>query len=327
MTAQPRRIRDVLSKQEIKALVTPTDREGWLAVATSWGLIAAALALAAWRPHWLTVTVALILLGGRQLGLAILMHEAAHRSLFKTKWLNDWAGKWLAAAPTWNRLDAYRHHHLAHHQYAGTARDPDLGLTEPFPTTRFSMLRKFARDLFGVTGVKRVIGLLQMDLGLISYTASTNARRLDQRGRRFRDYARDFIQRTGPVILTNAVLFLVLAAIGQAWLYLLWVGAYLTTYSLFLRVRSMAEHAGADMSEDIFRNTRTTKANWLARLTVAPHRVNYHLEHHLLMTVPHYRLRKMHRMLEARGALENAHIAPNYATVLRSLVKTPQPEV
>ena len=79
----------------------------------------------------------------------------------------------------------------------------------------------------------------------------------------------------------------------------------------------MAEHACTDLTDNFFMNTRTTRANLLARLTVAPHHVNYHLEHHLLMTAPHYRLPKMHRMLRARGALAGRHIAKNYREVLR----------
>ena len=49
-----------------------------------------------------------------------------------------------------------------------------------------------------------------------------------------------------------------------------------------------------DPADDL-RNTRTTLARWWERLLIAPNRVNYHLEHHLLMTVPHYNLPRMHR--------------------------------
>ena len=58
-------------------------------------------------------------------------------------------------------------------------------------------------------------------------------------------------------------------------------------------------------------------ASWWERLLIAPNRVNYHLEHHLLMTVPLYNLPKMHRMLKERGVLEGANIASGYAQVLR----------
>jgi fatty acid desaturase len=90
-----------------------------------------------------------------------------------------------------------------------------------------------------------------------------------------------------------------------------------TTFSVFLRVRSIAEHAVTEASDDALRNTRTTHAGWLARLTVAPHHVNFHLEHHLLPTVPHYRLKRLHDLLWARGAGERAMHAGGYGEVLR----------
>ena len=45
------------------------------------------------------------------------------------------------------------------------------------------------------------------------------------------------------VAITNAVLLGILTVFGQPALYLLWVGAWLTTYSLVTRIRSIAEHS------------------------------------------------------------------------------------
>src|SRR5438046_1201349 len=100
-------------------------------------------------------------------------------------------------------------------------------------------------------------------------------------------------------------------------LYLLWVGAWLTTYSLAMRLRSIAEHGMVPDPADPLRNTRTTLARWWERLLLAPNRVNYHLEHHLVMTVPHYNLPRMHRLLRARGVLEDACVTRGYLDVLR----------
>jgi fatty acid desaturase len=72
-----------------------------------------------------------------------------------------------------------------------------------------------------------------------------------------------------------------------------------------------------EASADPFRNTRTTLAGPLARLLLAPHRVSYHLEHHLLMTVPAFRLPVLHRLLAERGALPEGATAGGYVEVLR----------
>ncbi len=316
-----RRVTDFLSKDEIRELTRSSDLAGLWALIANWGIIAGSFALVAWRPGVLTVVVALVLLGGRQLGLSILMHDASHRSLFRTRWLNDFAGEWLAAAPTWSHLHAYRKHHLAHHAHAGTERDPDFGLVAGFPVPRRSLWRKFARDLSGLTGLKRVYALLAMDFGFLTYTASTNAERIDTRERSWLELYQTGARNFGPVLVTNILLYKSLEELGHGWLYLLWVGAYLTTFSLFIRIRSMAEHAMTERSDDDFRNTRTTHANWLARLTVAPLNVNYHLEHHLLMTVPYHRLPRMHALLRERGALQEAHVAKNYREILRRMTE------
>src|SRR5262249_37130247 len=120
------------------------------------------------------------------------------------------------------------------------------------------------------------------------------------------------------VVLTNLVLFAVLALAGKPWLFGLWVVSYLTTFSAIVRIRSIAEHACTQMDLDPVKNTRTTAASWFARVTVAPHRVNYHLEHHLLMTVPYFKLPKFHRLLRERGALQGAYVSLGYLEVLKT---------
>jgi fatty acid desaturase len=82
-------------------------------------------------------------------------------------------------------------------------------------------------------------------------------------------------------------------------------------------VRSLAEHACTERTDDQLRNTRTTRANLLARMTFAPLHVNYHLEHHLLPTVPWWRLPALHRLLAARDVLPPASLADGYTHVLR----------
>jgi fatty acid desaturase len=83
-----------------------------------------------------------------------------------------------------------------------------------------------------------------------------------------------------------------------------------------MRIRSIAEHAMIDDPADPLKNTRTTIARWWERLLVAPNCVNFHLEHHLAMTVPHYRLHRMHRMLIERGVLADACVTRGYLAVL-----------
>ena len=99
--------------------------------------------------------------------------------------------------------------------------------------------------------------------------------------------------------------------------------AWFTTNTLVTRIRSIAEHALTPDPDEPLGNTRTTVASWWERLLIAPNRVNYHLEHHLLMTVPHYNLPRMHRLLRARGVLGVACIERGYWKVLRAAASRP----
>ena len=312
-----RKIGEILSRDEVRMLSERSDLRGALAVVTTWGVIAgvlAGLAYATRLPLPLAIpafVLGIIILGGRHLALAILHHEAAHKSLFATSWLNDAVGDWLCARPVWNHLGRYRAHHLKHHARTNQPDDPDLSLIAPFPVRRSSLRRKLWRDVLGISGLKFLIGHVLMNAGAIQYTVSGDAVRLPRKA--WWRYVTSFAVNAAGMLLTNAVLVAILALAGHAWLYGVWVLAYVTPYPLFLRIRSLAEHACTERSDDLFENTRTTRAGLLARATVAPIRVNYHLEHHALPAVPFYRLPAMHRLLRERGAPE----PPSYGDVLR----------
>ena len=307
------RPRDLFSREEIQALTARSDLAGWWAVLSTWAVIAATFAMMALWPSMWTVGLGLILLGGRQLALAILMHDAAHGTLFRRRFLNDKVTDWLCARIVWNDLPRYRAHHLKHHANTNRENDPDWSLSAPFPVSRMSLARKFLRDLLGLTGLKRLVGQFLIDIGHYGYTVANDARPRARDGEGAWDYAREGVRNMSGVLVANLLLVLILAACGQAWLYLVWVAAYLTTFSLFVRIRSMAEHAVTEQGADPLRNTRTTRAGWLARATVAPIRVNCHIEHHLMASVPYFRLPRLHQLLKARADLVEP---PGYLQVL-----------
>ena len=309
-----RKLSDLFTREEIAQLTSRSDAMGAWAVLSTWAVIAACFALLAVWPNPLTFVLAVIVLGGRQLALAILAHEAAHRSLFRTPWLNEVVGDWICARPIWNDVPRYREHHLRHHTHTGTDRDPDMSLVRPLPVTRRSLIKKCLRDLSGQTGLRRMAAQFLMEIGVFKYTVAAEVERLPQQGRGPLDYLRDGLRNMSGFLLAQLAIAAVLAACGVLWVYAAWAVAYLTTFSLFIRVRSMAEHACTEESPDMFRNTRSTRAGFIARWTVAPWNVNLHLEHHVMASVPWFRLPQMHALMRARGA---APELPTYGDVLR----------
>lgn len=266
-----------------------------------WAVIIGVGALFIVWPNPLTLMLAICIIAGRQLGLSILMHEAAHNTLFKTAWLNRTLAQYICAYPVGTDVHSYRDYHLTHHKYTQQDGDPDLGLSAPFPTTRASMRRKFIRDLTGQTALRqRGYQFLQM----FWRKQETSANAFKVPGLR------------GPLVI-NVIIFAVLAISGYWWAYfVLWLLPLFTVFQLVLRVRNIAEHAVTERSDNQLRHARTTRANWLARMFVAPYWVNYHVEHHAFMFVPCWQLPRLDQALVDAGHLPEMEVQPNYRAVL-----------
>lgn len=320
-----RKITDILSKEELRQLTSRSDAMGAWAITSVWLAVAFSFTLMAWglgQATWIKIPALVLgvcLLGGRQLALAICTHEATHRTLFATRGLNDGLTDWLCARPIGLDLYKYRDHHFIHHTKTGTDEDSDISLIEGMPTTRISLVRKFTRDLLGITGLKFLFGRVLMDAELMKWTVATNLEWLPRKSAPY--HLACFLRNFTPTLLANLLLLAILAAFGYAQLYWAWVVAYLIPYPLFIRIRALAEHAVTERSLDMFRNTRTTRAGLLARLFVAPLHVNYHIEHHALASAPWHRLPAIHSLLRERNVVQ---APPSYWQVM-AIVSSKQP--
>lgn len=292
-------------------------RSAWagpMLVVHCWGVIALMIAMGVVWP--LTIPLGVAVIGTRQLGLAILMHEAAHGGLSRNGRLNDFLGHWLCAVPIGASLKAYRPYHLSHHRFAQQPEDPDLMLSAPFPVSPASLRRKMIRDLTGQTFFKQRVllplSLLRSSKGGVSPEAAHDG---------VHDY--DSVV-TGRSIVTflmvNAGLLAGLTLMGVWWSYfVLWLLPMATTFPLVTRLRNIAEHACVEGSAtDPFRAARTTRASWWERVFIAPYWVNFHAEHHLFMHVPCWKLPALHRAVHQRPQGVGMEVADGYVSVLRA---------
>ncbi len=263
--------------------------KGPLLVAHCWAIIALAVAVGIWQP--ILIPLCVMIIGTRQLGLAILMHEAAHGALAKNLKLNDLLGHWLCAVPIGASLNAYRPYHLSHHRFAQQPEDPDLVLSAPFPVSGTSLRRKMIRDLTGQTFFKQRVLL---PLALL-------------RKRAAKDEAHDYEaivtgRSVVPFLLVNAAMLLgfSLAGIWWAW-FALWLLPMATWFPLVTRLRNIAEHACVEGSAtDPFR-----------------------AEHHLFMHVACWNLPRLHRAIQATEPGGRMEVAPGYVSVLRQAASKP----
>lgn len=292
---------DILSAEERESLLRRSDLIAGRMVLTTWLSIFALLAIAGFFPHPATVLFVWLVLPGRQLSLAVLMHEAGHGSLFKTKHLNQWLGQWLCALPTLGDLDSYARGHQAHHRLAGTTEDPDLSNYRDYPISAASLRRKLWRDLSGQTGAKLIVALLSGAASGLSKETHGSA----------------------LLVVKQLSVQLVLAAalwwLGIGWTWFLWMATLLTSYMWVVRLRQVGEHAVVPdlYNPDVRLNTRTVEAPWWQRILIAPNNVNYHMEHHFMAGVPCYRLPALRQLLVEKGYLDDTPRTTGYAQVLR----------
>jgi len=282
-------------------------RAMWL-VAHAWGTIAGSIALVTIWPNPLTWLVAVMIVGTRQLGLAILMHEAAHGGLHANKAINEFVGQWLCAVPVGADLASYRSYHLQHHRFTQQPEDPDLSLSAPFPISKDSYRRKAIRDLTGQTFVKQ-----RLPLFLALFKPATREGPIEHES--FVSAGREKMARFLGV---NALLFALFWLCGAGiWFVGVWLVAMATWLSLVTRMRNIAEHACTSTGQDPFSHARTTLANPIECALIAPYWVNYHAEHHLFMYLPCYRLPEAHQLLIEKGLIKRMEVRPGYLDVMK----------
>lgn len=293
---------EYLPKSTVRQMAERSDLWGaWLTLHV-WGTIGLAIAAFIIFPNpWVYAAVFLII-GSRQHGLSILAHDTAHGVLFENRALNEWVGKYLLAAPYGGDMLAYRKYHLKHHKYAQSENDPDLPLSAKFPTTKASLLRKFLRDVTGLTFLRIRVATFKMKRSG-ARMAGTEA--FDKNS-------------SLPFWVSNAILFGIFILIGHPWLYLtLWLLPLWTWFFACLRLRNIAEHGMTTNDDNPLTHARTTHANVIERILFAPYWVNYHVEHHAYMFVPCYRLKALHRAMMDAGHGPDMETQRDYGAVLK----------
>ena len=300
------------SSDEIRPLARRSNFMGAFLVSHCFFTIALAISVFSTWPNIFTFLIAVMVIGSRQLGLAILMHDSAHRALFANDFLNEKIGYWVCGAPILADMFAYRHYHLMHHKHTQTEKDPDLNLSKPFPTSIRSIIRRIIRDITGQTGIKSIYNQIRT-----AFRLAFDKEAIDNLTKQPQSFKGNSISQP---IIANIILFIVMWIAGEWWWWFaFWLLPLVTWFQLVVRIRSMAEHAATDFSDNELQNVRTTYANPIIRLFLAPYWVNYHLEHHLIMHVPCWRLKKVHSLLLAKGYADKMKVSKNYFDVFKQV--------
>jgi len=285
-----------------------TRRSAWRATAAVLSdvaviALAAAVALAFW-PAPFVVLLCVLVIGTRQHALFVIAHDAAHYLLYENRRLNDFVGR-AAATVQGLSMCTYRVIHRLHHNNLYGELDPDTALHGSYPRGRAYLVKKLLKDLTGFTTWKTYAYFLG---GAPALNSATNValRPLDDTSGKLRSEARSD---RNAVIAFHVVMLIVFAWSGYLVQYLvLWILPLVTVVQAILRLRAIAEHgATTDFSSPLTAARTNVCPGWLEWL-IFPHHVNYHIEHHLYASVPHYNLPRLHREMAARGVLDGAEV-------------------
>lgn len=311
-----------LAPEELKSLSRPSGARASFALLADWAMIAATFALSILVPHPLVWAVCFVFISRQQLALAILMHDGAHRRLFRSFLVNDWLCQTFCAAPLFFSMYSYQKLHLKHHRAPLAADDPDISLIGGYPISKLSLARKLLRDATGVSYFKFIRYFIYMarkpkaapkkleaDAGPSELKSQSGGKPMP------------LAAVAGSIVLVNFAMWAALHALGHGRYFLFfWYLPAITSLQVLLRIRGIAEHAGYQPGTDQSRNARTVRPSWQTFLC-APHNVNYHIEHHLYPSVPYFQLPLLHRKLTAGGVIPAENVFSGYGAVLAELVK------
>jgi fatty acid desaturase len=255
------------------------------------------LAAAVHINHIATWLLAFLLMGRMHAQFASLMHEAAHRLLFKHRGANDWVGNWLLGFPVITSTPAYRRVHMAHHREEFGPDEPDIPLYANYPITAESFRRKLVRDATGQTGIKLFRNQLR------------GFRSPDVRVRR------TLLKMTLVQVIVIAAFF----AVGHPWLYLtMFVLPYFTLWRVINRLRSIAEHGGLRADDDRRIATHSVVQHPIARFYLVPYNIGFHLAHHVDAGVPFRHLPKYHALLRDTRYVDASYEYPSYGALWKA---------
>jgi fatty acid desaturase len=109
-------------REQLQALYKLDNFHGWLAIVEDWLIISIVTTLSIWSFSHIHLCLALLMyvtctlvIGARQRGLRVLLHESTHGTLFENPHLNFWVGAICCAFPTCCNTTAYTIRHRIHH--------------------------------------------------------------------------------------------------------------------------------------------------------------------------------------------------------------------
>lgn len=274
--------RDVIDTQTLRRLCMPSNIRGLIQTFSHLGAIACTgtllwLALGTWWavPLFMAHGVLLNFLYAGQ-------HELSHWTVFRTRWLNEWAGRLFGFVVFYPRtFDQVQH--ISHHRFTQDwVQDGELARER---YTLSSYLWWMSGVTYWYTRWRRIV---RFSSGLVTEPYLPVSRHAELI-REARWHLAGYGLIAGVAVAAHS------AAVVMLWL------APLLAMKFVHQLQNTIEHLGLPHESNVLQNTRSTQTNALMRWLAW--QMPYHTAHHAFPGVPFHRLRELHETIfTARGA-------------------------
>lgn len=287
-----------LTPVQLKEFSLRSNTPGLVRAVTHYGAIAlvSTLIWSVMARYGLLFAIPLIAVQGYLVAfLFMAVHEAAHKTVLRTRWLNTALGH-LSSLMIALPYEGYALFHWDHHRFTqDPERDPELvTATIPASDTRLAI---------AYTGLVQLMNRIVL-LFRRAFTGNAAAPWIPEN-------KRAMVVREARAYVFVYVL-LMSASVALSSTLLLWVWLLpLAVGQLFLRPYLYAEHTGCEHTRSAFENTRTTYTGKLMKWFAW--NMPFHVEHHAYPSVPFHALPKLNEVIADRIV----HAGPGYRTVTR----------
>ncbi|MAA77811.1 MAG: hypothetical protein CL916_01010 [Deltaproteobacteria bacterium] len=314
--------------EHIKILRQDQDNRSLIRLGLTYSLLFLLWLGFAYLPMW-SWSVLIPFMGIVQYYIVISGHEAVHKTLCAHSKSNEFFGVFGQALVGVN-FHAYRLQHIDHHRCSSNKEDPDAHIYMKVMSVRAGIPR-FLYLVFG-TFIEILIKIRQKGSG--GYGTDRKVKK---------DIAHLMKRDSYLVILAQlSLMFISYACIGGlpisfglplwfefgaglVWSYaIVWIIPLFCVTVFLNRCRIVIEHGLAlhiaKQTEDFGGPRIPTidlEPNPIERLVFAPFLFNYHCAHHLFMSVPHYHLPELHRLLQEHQFSGHHRIDEGYIGALR----------
>jgi fatty acid desaturase len=231
---------------------------------------------------WYFYPLAVLIIGSRQRALATLLHEAAHKTLAKNKYLNFAIGTFFSGYLILQIMGSYRESHVRfHHGHFGDSElDPDY----KFAIQQGLYDSNQPPKRFIIQNV--VFPFLLAKVPTYLYSLIKN-RLFDERNRK----------ETVAMIIYLGIVASIFTGLGWGqYILLFWLIPYLTVFQIIGWFIEMGEHYPLMSNTVNLYMTRNRHSHGLENFLTGMHNESYHLVHHLNPTIPFWNVSKAHQI-------------------------------